>query len=49
MGRLTPVSDTGGIIAGRPEQPEQARWRAGRAVLISTGDMIDKGPARSMY
>ena len=33
-----------GIIAGRPEQPEQARWRAGRAVLISTGDMIDKGP-----
>ena len=33
-----------GIIAGRPEQPEQVRWRAGRAVLISTGDMIDKGP-----
>jgi hypothetical protein len=33
-----------GIIAGRPEQPEQARWSAGRAVLVSTGDMIDKGP-----
>jgi hypothetical protein len=33
-----------GIITGKPEQPEQARWRAGRAVLISTGDMIDKGP-----
>jgi hypothetical protein len=33
-----------GIIVGRPDQPEQARWRAGRAVLVSTGDMIDKGP-----
>jgi hypothetical protein len=24
-----------GIIAGRPAQPDQALWRAGRAVLIS--------------
>src|SRR5580692_2209917 len=41
---LARALDAAGIIAGRPEQPEQARWRAGRAVLISTGDMIDKGP-----
>jgi len=41
---LVRALDGAGIIAGRPEQPEQARWRARRAVLISTGDMIDKGP-----
>jgi hypothetical protein len=41
---LVRALDAAGIIAGRPEDPEQARWRAGRAVLISTGDMIDKGP-----
>lgn len=42
--QLVRVLGAAGIIAGRPEQPEQARWCAGRAVLISTGDMIDKGP-----
>jgi hypothetical protein len=36
--------DAAGIVAGTPEKPEQARWRAGRAILISTGDMVDKGP-----
>jgi hypothetical protein len=41
---LVRALDAAGIIAGRPDQPEQVRWRAGRAVLISTGDMIDKGP-----
>ena len=41
---LARALDAAGIIAGRPEDPEQARWRAGRAVLVSTGDMIDKGP-----
>jgi hypothetical protein len=41
---LTRALNAAGIIAGRPEQPGQARWKAGRAVLISTGDMIDKGP-----
>jgi hypothetical protein len=41
---LARALDVAGIIAGRPEQAEQARWRVGRAVLISTGDMIDKGP-----
>jgi hypothetical protein len=42
--RLTRALDAAGIIAGRPEHPEQAQWRAGRAVLVSTGDMVDKGP-----
>lgn len=42
--RLTRALDAAGIIAGRPDRPEQARWRAGRAILVSTGDMVDKGP-----
>jgi len=41
---LVRALDAAGIIAGRPDRPEQVGWRAGRAVLISTGDMIDKGP-----
>jgi len=41
---LVRALDAAGVIAGRPERPEQVRWRAGRSVLISTGDMIDKGP-----
>jgi len=41
---LVRALDTAGIIAGKPDQPELVRWHAGRAVLISTGDMIDKGP-----
>ncbi len=41
---LVRALDAAEVIAGRPEQPEDAHWRAGRAVLISTGDMIDKGP-----
>jgi hypothetical protein len=41
---LVRALDAAGIVAGRPERPEQARWRAGRAVLVSTGDMVDKGP-----
>ena len=28
----------------QPSKPEDARWRAGHAVLVTTGDMIDKGP-----
>ena len=36
--------DAAEIIAGSPEHPEQVRWRGGRSILISTGDMIDKGP-----
>ena len=41
---LTRALHAAGIIASRPEQPQQAQWSAGSAVLISTGDMIDKGP-----
>jgi hypothetical protein len=41
---LARALDAAGIIAGRPARPEQARWNAGRSVLVSTGDMIDKGP-----
>jgi hypothetical protein len=41
---LVRALDAAGIIAGRPAQPEQVQWLAGRAVLVSTGDMIDKGP-----
>jgi hypothetical protein len=41
---LVRALDAAGVIAGRPDHPEQVRWHAGRAVLISTGDMIDKGP-----
>jgi hypothetical protein len=32
------------IIEAQPANPEDAHWRAGHAVLITTGDMIDKGP-----
>jgi hypothetical protein len=32
------------IIEAQPSKPEEARWRAGHAVLVTTGDMIDKGP-----
>ncbi len=41
---LVRALDAAGIIAGRPAQPEHAHWSGGRAVLVSTGDMIDKGP-----
>ena len=32
------------IIEAQPAKPEDAHWRAGHAVLVTTGDMIDKGP-----
>lgn len=32
------------IIEAQPSKPEEAHWRAGHAVLVTTGDMIDKGP-----
>jgi hypothetical protein len=41
---LVRALNAAGIIEGRPERPEQVHWRAGQAVLVSTGDMIDKGP-----
>jgi hypothetical protein len=32
------------IISEIPDLPQHVRWSAGRAVLVSTGDMVDKGP-----
>jgi len=37
--RLARVMAAAGII-----EPETTHWRAGHAVLVTTGDMIDKGP-----
>lgn len=31
-------------LAAHPAKPEDARWTGGNAVLVVTGDMIDKGP-----
>jgi len=42
--RLARAMAAAGIIARAVENPEDARWSAGRAVLVTTGDMIDKGP-----
>lgn len=41
---LVRALDAAGVIAGRPARPEEVHWNAGRAVLVSTGDMVDKGP-----
>src|SRR5262249_40068929 len=42
--RLTRAMAAAGIIEKSVEHPEDARWSAGKAVLVTTGDMIDKGP-----
>jgi hypothetical protein len=42
--RLAAVMNAAGLIAGVPKHPEDVKWSAGRAVLVVTGDMIDKGP-----
>jgi hypothetical protein len=34
----------GKVIDPRPVSPERPRWAAGKAVLVCTGDLIDKGP-----
>jgi Calcineurin-like phosphoesterase len=41
--RLVKLLLRGKIIEGIPTAPGQARWAAGKSVLICTGDMIDKG------
>jgi hypothetical protein len=41
--RLVALLAGGGIIGPDPETPDRARWRAGKAVLVCTGDLIDKG------
>jgi hypothetical protein len=42
--RLARAMAAAGIIAASVARPEDARWSAGHAVLVTTGDMIDKGP-----
>jgi hypothetical protein len=41
--RLLGLLLAGKIIPRRPEQPDQVEWRAGGAILVCTGDLIDKG------
>jgi hypothetical protein len=42
--RLVELLTGAGVIRGIPATPERPVWTAGRAVLVFTGDMIDKGP-----
>ena len=42
--RLVRLLNAAGIVAGRPADSRQITWTAGRAVLVFTGDLIDKGP-----
>jgi len=42
--RLASAMKAAGLIAGVPKKPEDVKWSAGSAVLVVTGDMIDKGP-----
>lgn len=42
--RLAAVMNAAGLIAGVPKKPQDVKWSAGSAVLVVTGDMIDKGP-----
>jgi hypothetical protein len=41
---LERVMKAAGLIAEVTPGPETARWSGGKAVLVTTGDMIDKGP-----
>jgi hypothetical protein len=42
--RLAAAMKAAGLIAGVPKEPRDVKWSAGSAVLVITGDMIDKGP-----
>jgi hypothetical protein len=42
--RLARAMAGAGIIEAVPNKPEDAQWHAGKAVLVTMGDMIDKGP-----
>lgn len=41
--RLVSVLTAAKIIPGDPGPPQKVKWRAGKAVLVCTGDLIDKG------
>jgi hypothetical protein len=41
--RLVTLLTAGKVIAGTPASPEKVEWAAGNAVLVCTGDLIDKG------
>jgi Calcineurin-like phosphoesterase len=41
--RLISLLTAGNIIVGKPARPEEVQWKAGKAVLVCTGDLIDKG------
>jgi hypothetical protein len=41
--RLVTLLVSARLIQKDPATPEKVRWQAGRAVLVCTGDMIDKG------
>jgi hypothetical protein len=43
--RLTALLARHGVIVGVPADPASAEWSAGHALLVITGDMIDKGPS----
>src|SRR5436305_1914679 len=40
--RLVELLTAAKIIAGDPGPPEKVQWRAGKAILISPGDMINR-------
>jgi hypothetical protein len=42
--RLVTLLAAGKVIDPDPASPERAGWAAGKAVLVCTGDLIDKGP-----
>lgn len=42
--RLARAMTAAGIIEKQPVKPQDAKWCAGKAVLVTTGDMVDKGP-----
>jgi hypothetical protein len=42
--RLARAMAAAGVIEDQVSDPTAAKWKAGHAVLVTTGDMIDKGP-----
>ncbi len=41
--RLVTLLAAGKLIDGVPKSPDKVVWKAGKAVLVCTGDLIDKG------